>query len=103
MITRTVSRYDEKSDGELLQAQAATPTEAYNRSITKQEHKHNAKGELISKPKAKYIMRRRETFNTLGTMYQAVFISIVMIVVAPMRCYEHPNGESSMVDRAGII
>jgi len=48
-------------------------------------------------------MKFPETFNTFFTVYQAVFIAILLAIVRPLRCYEHPNGESSMVDNPNVL
>jgi hypothetical protein len=41
-------------------------------------------------------MEKPETFNTFGTVYQAVFITIVIGIIAPFRCYPHPNDSEKM-------
>merc|ERR1711971_960477 len=48
-------------------------------------------------------MKFPETFNTFFTVYQAVFIAILLAIVRPLRCYDHPNGESSMVDHPNVL
>jgi len=48
-------------------------------------------------------MKFPETFNTFFTVYQAVFIAILLTIVRPLRCYQHPNGESSMVDYPNVL
>jgi len=48
-------------------------------------------------------MKFPETFNTFFTVYQAVFIAILLAIVRPLRCYVHPNGESSMVDHPNVL
>jgi hypothetical protein len=50
-----------------------------------------------------WVMLRPETFNTFGTIYQAAFITVAMTTISPMRCYGHPNGESSLVSDPQVI
>jgi hypothetical protein len=55
------------------------------------------------KPSPWWVMLRPETVNTIGTIYQAAFITIAMTSISPMRCYGHPNGDHSLVSDPQII
>lgn len=53
--------------------------------------------------RSRYAMRRDDTWNTFGTMYQAVFITIALFVMSPFQCYNHPHEESSLMQRPDVI
>merc|ERR1712023_5838 len=36
------------------------------------------------------------TVNTFGCVFQLMFVTILLSVIQPMRCFAHPNGKSSM-------
>jgi len=57
---------------------------------------------IFPKESWKY-MRPEAVFNTWGTVYQALFVTIVLVVMSPFRCYEHPDGTSSMSGAPSII
>jgi len=64
-----------------------------------------AKGQKDPNYKASpaWVMFHPETINTFGTIYQAAFITVAMTTISPMRCYGHPNGDSSLVSDPSII
>jgi hypothetical protein len=45
---------------------------------------------------SKWRMEYAETFNVFGTVYQAIFITVVIGILQPFRCYPHPNGSDLM-------
>jgi hypothetical protein len=38
-----------------------------------------------------------KTLNSVGQVYQGIFIGIVITAVMPMQCFGHPNGQKSIV------
>merc|ERR1719326_29043 len=45
-------------------------------------------------PSSKWTLDK--TINTLGQILQVFYIAIAAIIVVPLQCYEHPNGEKSL-------
>jgi hypothetical protein len=41
-------------------------------------------------------MEYADTFNVFGMVYQAIFITVTVGILQPMRCYPHPNGSDIM-------
>lgn len=56
-----------------------------------------------TKNPARFRMRYHETVNVVGTLFQALFIALLLFLLHPFRCYEHPNGMKSMVKYPHIV
>ena len=52
---------------------------------------------------AKWVMRDPEMKNTMGLMYQAIFTTIVMMILAPFRCYDHPEVAPGVAKKASLV
>jgi hypothetical protein len=48
-------------------------------------------------------MKPAETFNTWGTIFQAAYITIMLSVIQPFRCFPHPNGLESVTVSTSIL
>lgn len=60
--------------------------------------------DIKDEPKSPWwCMYRPETFNTFGTIYQAMFITVIMTIIQPMWCYEHPNEKTSMMTAPQLV
>ena len=50
---------------------------------------------------SKWHMDPGKTFNTFGTFYQSIFVGLSIRVIQPLRCFEHPDGTTSMMKQVG--
>ena len=42
-------------------------------------------------------------FNTLGTLFAASFGTMAAVAMQPLMCYQHPNGQSSLLKYPDVI
>ena len=42
-------------------------------------------------------------FNTLGTLFAAGFGTMAAVAMQPLMCYQHPNGQSSLLKYPDVI
>jgi len=52
---------------------------------------------------SRYFMKMNETLNTCGTGLQAAYITLVLMMIQPFRCYQHPNGKSSVANFQDVL
>jgi len=44
-----------------------------------------------------------KTVNSAAQVWQALYISIVLVAFLPFQCYEHPNGDSSVTEMPEVV
>lgn len=42
-------------------------------------------------------MGYKRTFNTFGTLYQAIFVALSLLIIQPVRTFENPDGTWAMM------